>query len=113
MLGRTRSGIRRATTTLFVIGVHLVAGSTAFAQAQMEFIPSMSVFTVHDDNIFARVDSTAGQMLQLKFVTPVRVSDVSCIRRATPKSTSLISSKRLSRRRMFDGLMSRWTTPSS
>ena len=36
------------------------------AQAQMEFIPSLSLFTVYDDNIFARIDGTAGQMLQLR-----------------------------------------------
>jgi hypothetical protein len=32
----------------------------------MEFIPSMSLFTVYDDNVFARVESSAGQMLQLR-----------------------------------------------
>ena len=32
----------------------------------MEFIPSMSLFTVYDDNIFARVNGSAGQMLQLR-----------------------------------------------
>ena len=32
----------------------------------MEFIPSMSLFTVYDDNIFARVDGSAGQILQLR-----------------------------------------------
>ena len=37
-----------------------------YAQARMEFIPSMSLFTVYDDNIFARVDGSAGQMLQLR-----------------------------------------------
>ena len=36
------------------------------AQARMEFIPSMSLFTVYDDNVFARVDGSAGQMLQLR-----------------------------------------------
>jgi hypothetical protein len=40
--------------------------ANAYAQAQMEFIPSVSLFTVYDDNIFARVDPTAGQMLQLR-----------------------------------------------
>ncbi len=32
----------------------------------MEFIPSVSLFTVYDDNIFARVDGSAGQILQLR-----------------------------------------------
>jgi hypothetical protein len=39
---------------------------TARAQARMEFIPSMTLFTVYDDNVFARVDGGAGQMLQLR-----------------------------------------------
>lgn len=32
----------------------------------MEFIPSMTLFTVYDDNVFARVNGAAGQMLQLR-----------------------------------------------
>ena len=32
----------------------------------MELIPSLSLFTVYDDNVFARVNGTAGQMLQLR-----------------------------------------------
>ena len=32
----------------------------------MEFIPSMSLFTVYDDNVFAGVEGSAGQMLQLR-----------------------------------------------
>jgi hypothetical protein len=32
----------------------------------MEFIPSVSLFSVYDDNIFARVDGSAGQMLQVR-----------------------------------------------
>lgn len=44
----------------------IVDARPARAQAQMEFIPSVSLFTVYDDNIFARVNGTAGQMLQLR-----------------------------------------------
>jgi hypothetical protein len=32
----------------------------------MEFIPSVSLFTVYDDNIFAGVEGSAGQMLQVR-----------------------------------------------
>ena len=32
----------------------------------MEFIPSMTLFSIYDDNIFAQVDGSAGQMLQLR-----------------------------------------------
>jgi hypothetical protein len=48
-----------ATSQLFL-------AAAAYGQAQVEFIPSMSVFTVYDDNIFARVDGSAGQMLQVR-----------------------------------------------
>jgi hypothetical protein len=44
----------------------LLLPTDARAQAQVEFIPSMSLFTVYDDNIFARVDGSAGQILQLR-----------------------------------------------
>src|SRR5688572_18479812 len=39
---------------------------SAQGQARMEFIPSMSLFTVYDDNVFAGVEGSAGQMLQLR-----------------------------------------------
>jgi hypothetical protein len=44
----------------------LVVSTNAHAQAQMEFIPSVSFFTVVDDNIFAQVDGSAGRMFQLR-----------------------------------------------
>jgi hypothetical protein len=44
----------------------LASARGAHAQAQVEFIPSVSLFTVYDDNIFARVEGSAGQMLQLR-----------------------------------------------
>ncbi len=53
-----------------MLGVALMLGlmepGPARAQSQMEFIPSLSLFAVYDDNIFARIDGTAGQMLQLR-----------------------------------------------
>jgi hypothetical protein len=60
--------VTRAQAT---VGVLLIIGALGFpanadAQARMEFIPSMSLFTVYDDNIFARVNGSAGQMLQLR-----------------------------------------------
>lgn len=56
----------RLTALLVVIGVQLAAVAAASAQARMEFIPSVSLFAVYDDNLFARVDSAAGQMQQLR-----------------------------------------------
>jgi hypothetical protein len=48
------------------LAAHLALPSGAHAQARVEFIPSMSLFTVYDDNVFARVEGGAGQMLQLR-----------------------------------------------
>jgi hypothetical protein len=63
----SRAVTRAQATTgvLLVLGV-LFFPTRALAQARMEFIPSMSLFTVYDDNIFARVNGSAGQMLQLR-----------------------------------------------
>jgi len=57
--------VSRAVLVL-VAGAHLAFAAAAYGQAQMEFIPSASFFTVYDDNIFARVNGSAGQMLQLR-----------------------------------------------
>ena len=58
-------GIRAAGACL-LFAVHLAFPASARAQASAEFIPSMSLFTVYDDNVFARVEGSAGQMLQLR-----------------------------------------------
>ena len=59
-----------ADRILVVVGLALwlstVQATPAHAQAQVEFIPSLSLFTIYDDNLFASVDGTAGQMLQLR-----------------------------------------------
>jgi hypothetical protein len=49
-----------------ILGVQLIAATAAHAQAQMEFIPAVSFFTVVDDNIFAQVDGSAGRMFQAR-----------------------------------------------
>src|SRR5688572_6623768 len=54
------------TVLLAVMISPLLLSATAYGQAQVEFIPSASIFTVYDDNIFARVDGSAGQMLQVR-----------------------------------------------
>src|SRR5688572_1207598 len=36
------------------------------AQERVEFIPSVSVFTIYDDNIFARTRGSAGKILQVR-----------------------------------------------
>ena len=56
----------RATGACLLFAVHLAFPTHAHAQAQVEFIPSMSLFSVYDDNIFARVNSTAGRIMQLR-----------------------------------------------
>lgn len=56
----------RTTAAGLLFAAYLSVPSGAQAQARVEFIPSMSVFAVYDDNIFARVKSSAGQMQQIR-----------------------------------------------
>jgi hypothetical protein len=65
MLNRLRVSVS-PWLVIVMLGVQLIAATAAHAQAQMEFIPSMSLFTVVDDNIFAQADGSAGRMLQLR-----------------------------------------------
>jgi hypothetical protein len=44
----------------------IVLPLSAAAQERFEFVPSVSFFTVYDDNLFARTEGTAGQMFQLR-----------------------------------------------
>ena len=66
----TKTQRQRARTLFTVLCVSvplwLVDARSAYAQAAAEFIPSVSLFTVYDDNLFAEVDGSAGQMLQLR-----------------------------------------------
>lgn len=57
--------MRAILTILVILGQGLIA-APAGAQARMTFIPSASLFTVHDDNLFARAQGSAGRMLQLR-----------------------------------------------
>jgi hypothetical protein len=56
----------RARACAAAIGISVLFSGSAYAQAQVEFIPSMSFFTVYDDNIFAHANGSAGRMLQLR-----------------------------------------------
>src|SRR3989338_2977431 len=51
---------------LIVASAPLLSAVPAYAQARTEFIPSLSLSTVYDDNLFARVDGSAGRILQLR-----------------------------------------------
>ncbi|MGH9257384.1 MAG: hypothetical protein ACRD3C_22720 [Vicinamibacterales bacterium] len=51
---------------LLVLGAQLAFATAAHAQAQMEFIPSLSLFTVFDDNVLARAGGSASRALQLR-----------------------------------------------
>ena len=53
-------------TALVITLISLTGARTAGAQAAVEFIPSASLFTVYDDNIYARVKGSAGQIQQLR-----------------------------------------------
>ena len=49
-----------------VVLLTLLLPAAAAAQERFEFVPSVSFFTVYDDNLFARTEGTAGQMFQLR-----------------------------------------------
>jgi hypothetical protein len=51
---------------LLVAMLSLTCARTAAAQAAVEFIPSASLFAVYDDNVYARVKGSAGQIQQLR-----------------------------------------------
>jgi hypothetical protein len=53
-----------AAIVLFVLTALMPAHTRA--QERMEFIPSLSMFTVYDDNLFARTRGSAGKILQLR-----------------------------------------------
>ena len=43
-----------------------MSAATALAQARTELIPSLSLSTGYDDNLFARIEGSAGRILQLR-----------------------------------------------
>jgi hypothetical protein len=56
----------RTTTACILVALHLAWPAGANAQARVDFIPSFSLFTIYDDNILARVEGSAGQILQFR-----------------------------------------------
>src|SRR5437667_226193 len=60
------SVVRRSavTSTLSLLGLALVP-SAASAQSQATFVPSLSISSVYDDNLFARTVGSGDQMTQL------------------------------------------------
>jgi hypothetical protein len=56
----------RSATVASILVTGLFAASSASAQARMTFVPSVSFGAVYDDNLFAHVDGSAGQMFQVR-----------------------------------------------
>src|ERR1700752_2552179 len=56
----------RIAAIILIVAASALMPAHLQAQERMEFIPSLSLFTVYDDNLFARTQGTAGQMLQLR-----------------------------------------------
>jgi hypothetical protein len=56
----------RAVVVTSIVTAGLLVASDANAQARMTFIPSVSFGAVYDDNLFAHIDSSAGQMFQVR-----------------------------------------------
>jgi hypothetical protein len=56
----------RALAVTSTLAAGLLVASDANAQARMDFIPSVSFGTVYDDNVYPHIDSSAGQMFQVR-----------------------------------------------
>ena len=56
----------RLVVTTVIMAVAPALASNASAQASLTFVPSVSFGGVYDDNVFARVQASAGQMLQVR-----------------------------------------------
>ena len=52
--------------TVLIVAAAFLDGTHAAAQTSVSFVPSMSIGGVYDDNVFARVEGSAGQMLQVR-----------------------------------------------
>ena len=53
-------------SVVLILAVNVLLAAPAAAQSRITFIPSLSLGAVYDDNVFARVEGSAGQMLQLR-----------------------------------------------
>jgi hypothetical protein len=62
--------LRTRTSTTWLAATTIAAAafsaSTASAQTRKAFVPSVSIAHVYDDNLFADVEGSAGQMLQVR-----------------------------------------------
>jgi hypothetical protein len=56
----------RIAAIILIVAASALMPAHLRAQERVEFIPSVSLFTVYDDNLFASTQGSAGQMLQLR-----------------------------------------------
>ena len=56
----------RFTSIALVPALALMLTPRVWAQANLTFVPSVSLSTVYDDNLFARKDGDAGVMTRLR-----------------------------------------------
>ena len=57
---------RRTRITAAALALTIAQGLPATAQTRQSIVPSVSVAHVYDDNLFADVEGSAGQMLQIR-----------------------------------------------
>jgi hypothetical protein len=58
--------MRASAATCGVVVFGLLLPATGHAQSRVTFVPSVSVFTVYDDNLFAREEGSAGYSLEVR-----------------------------------------------
>ena len=58
--------LMRAAVTALILASAVLTASHARAQSRVDVVPSVSVGSVYDDNLFAQVQGSGGQMLQVR-----------------------------------------------
>jgi hypothetical protein len=58
--------MKAAAVTIVIVAVNALNAATATAQSHIEAVPSVTIGSIYDDNIFAQAQGDAGQMLMIR-----------------------------------------------
>ena len=58
--------MKAAAVTIVIVAVSALKAATATAQSHVEAVPSVTIGSIYDDNIFAQAQGDAGQMLMIR-----------------------------------------------
>src|SRR6185436_5069155 len=63
---RTMGDMRAAAVTIFIAALSAFHAAAAAAQSHIEAVPSVTIGSIYDDNLFAQQEGDAGQMLTVR-----------------------------------------------